>query len=251
MNNLLLGKTILVTGASSGIGRAVAIYYSTQGCRLVIAGQSEIRLNDTMAQLNGAGHLLVSGDLSNINELKNVMDEVFHKVGQIDGVVHCAGIKKTLPLQALKEADFDDSFAINVKSAQFLVKFFRRKGKYNPEGSSFIFLSSVAATNGEPANSTYSATKAALEGMSKSLAIELARLKIRVNCIAPGVVETEMVTNFCKQLTVEQFDKLIDKHPLGLGQPEDIAHAAAFLSSDLSRWVTGTTLFVDGGYSAQ
>jgi NAD(P)-dependent dehydrogenase (short-subunit alcohol dehydrogenase family) len=247
---MLKGKTILVTGASSGIGRAVALFFSTQGARLVITGRSKSRLGDTLSQLGGEGHFVISGDLSDTKELKGMMDNVFDMVGLLDGVVHCAGIKKTLPLQALKEIDFDDSFAINVKSAQFLIKFLRRKGKYNPDGSSVILLSSVAATNGEAANSTYSATKAAIEGLSRSLAVELARLNIRVNCISPGVIQTEMVEDFCRQLTKEQFDKLIEKHPLGLGKPENVAHAAAFLASDLSGWITGTTLFVDGGYCA-
>jgi NAD(P)-dependent dehydrogenase (short-subunit alcohol dehydrogenase family) len=111
-------------------------------------------------------------------------------------------------------------------------------------------MSSVAATCGEPAISTYSASKAALQGLSRSLSVELARNNIRVNCIAPGHVTTEMSLEFSRQLTSEQYDIIVSKHPLGLGKPEDIASAAAFLVSDLSRWITGTTLYVDGGYSA-
>ncbi|MEY8198968.1 MAG: SDR family oxidoreductase, partial [Colwellia sp.] len=121
----------------------------------------------------------------------------------------------------------------------------------NKSGTSLVFITSVAAVCGEPAISTYSASKAALIGLSRSLASELSRNNIRVNCIAPGHVETEMAMEFSKQLTEEQLKSIEDKHPLGLGRPEDVAHAAAFLVSDLSRWVTGTTLFVDGGYSAQ
>lgn len=251
MNNMLSGKTVLVTGASSGIGRAVAQFFSVQGSRVIIAGRSISRLNDTLSTLTGDGHFYVSGDLSDTDELKRIMNDVFEVGGTLDGVVHCAGIQKTLPLQALKEADFDDLFNVNVKSAQFIAKFLRRKGRYNKDGTSLTFITSVAATCGEPAISTYSASKAALIGLCKSLSSELARNNIRVNCIAPGHVETEMALEFSKQLTTEQHVIIEGKHPLGLGKPEDVAHAAAFLSSDLSRWITGTTLFVDGGYSAQ
>lgn len=126
---MLSGKTILVTGASSGIGRAVAQFYSVQGSRVIIAGRSISRLKETLATLAGDGHSYVSGDLSDIDELKRMMDDVFEQTGALDGVVHCAGIQKTLPLQALKEADFDDLFNVNVKSAQFIAKFLRRKGR--------------------------------------------------------------------------------------------------------------------------
>ena len=251
LNNMLVGKTILVTGASSGIGRAVAFFFSTQGARVIISGRSTSRLNETLSILIGEGHFYVTGDLSKPDELKVLMDDVFDRAGTIDSIVHCAGIQKTLPLQALKEGDFDDIFSTNVKSAQFIAKYLRRKGRYNNNGTSLIFITSVAAFCGEPAISTYSASKAALIGLSKSLAAELSRNNIRVNCIAPGQVETEMTLKFSKQLTIEQQDSIKSKHLLGLGKPKDIAHAAAFLASDLSRWITGTTLFVDGGYSAQ
>jgi NAD(P)-dependent dehydrogenase (short-subunit alcohol dehydrogenase family) len=159
-------------------------------------------------------------------------------------------VQRTLPLKVLKEDNFDEIFNANVKSAQFLAKSISKKGRFNPEGLSLIFLSSVAAICGEPAISTYSASKAALQGLSKSLALELARLNIRVNCIAPGVVKTEMAEGLFEKLTPEQYAFIDEKHPLGLGIPEDVAHAAAFLLSDMSRWITGTTLYVDGGYSA-
>lgn len=250
MDNMLLSKTILVTGASSGIGRAVAQFFSAQGSRVIIAGRSIARLKDTLSTLTGDGHFYVSGDLSDTDELKRIMDDVFEQAGALDAIVHCAGIQKTLPLQALKEADFDELFNINVKSAQFIAKFLRRKGRYNKDGTSLVFITSVAANCGEPAISTYSASKAALIGLCKSLSSELSRNNIRVNCIAPGHVETEMAHEFSKQLTTEQHAVIAGRHPLGLGKAEDVAHAAGFLSSDLSRWITGTTLFVDGGYSA-
>ena len=153
-------------------------------------------------------------------------------------------------MKVLKEVSFDEVFNANVKSAQFLAKSVNRKGRFNSSGSSFVFLSSVAAVCGEPANSVYAASKDALQGLSRSLALELARLNVRVNCIAPGLIKTEMVKKFGELLTNEQNMTIANKHPLGLGTPDDVAYAAAFLISDMSRWVTGTTLYVDGGYSA-
>lgn len=251
ITNMLKDKTILVTGASSGIGRTVAQYFSTQGAKLVITGRNQDRLDHTLESLFGTSHYALSADLCTESDIQHFMDQVFAVAGPLDGLVHCAGIMKTLPLQALKEKDFDECFNINVKSAQFLTKNFRKRNRFNSNKSSVVFLSSVAASCGEPANTTYAASKAALEGLSKSLAMELAKYNIRVNCLAPGLVETEMMKEFSKQLTDEQLAKIVNKHPLGLGKPEDVAYAAAFLSSDLSKWITGTTLFVDGGYCAQ
>jgi NAD(P)-dependent dehydrogenase (short-subunit alcohol dehydrogenase family) len=250
IDNMLANKTILVTGASSGIGRAVSEYFSSQGARLVISGRDHERLEQTSSSLVGEGHYAICADLRTEQDISCFMDQIFEDVGSLDALVHCAGIMKTLPLQALKEKDFDDCFNTNVKSAQFLVKNFRKRNRYK-DNSSVVLLSSVAATCGEPANTTYAASKAALEGLSKSLAIELAKQNIRVNCLAPGLVKTEMMLGFAKQLTKEQLEKIENKHPLGLGLPEDVAYAAGFLCSDLSKWITGTTLFVDGGYSAQ
>lgn len=249
-SNLLEDKTVLITGGSSGIGRSIAQIFSEQGARVVLTGRNQQRLEDTRLSLSGSEHLVITCDLAYVNDIEILMKNCCDAVGPLDAVVHCAGIQKTLPLQAVKESDFDDIFVTNVKSAQFIAKSFRKKGRFNKNGASLIFLSSVAAVCGEPAISTYSASKAALQGLSKSLASELARNNIRVNCLAPGHVETEMSIQFSKQLTVEQNNRIQDLHPLGLGKPEDVANASLFLASDLSRWITGTTLFVDGGYSA-
>ncbi|MEQ4732333.1 SDR family NAD(P)-dependent oxidoreductase [Providencia rettgeri] len=249
ITNLLQNKKILITGASSGIGRAIAEYFSTQDAQVVITGRNELRLNETFQQLMGEGHHQIITDITNPDNIQNLLKSTVQLVGPLDGVVHCAGIQKTLPLQALKEEQFDEIFSTNVKSAQFITKELRRKGSYN-EGCSLVYLSSVAGVCGEPAITTYSASKSALMGLAKSAAIELARNKIRVNCIAPGHVQTEMSNNFAKQLTQQQLINIHEKHPLGLGKAEDVAYAAAYLVSDLAKWVTGTTLFVDGGYSA-
>lgn len=248
--NLLKDKVILITGASSGIGKQTAIFFSQQGAKVIITGRNQNRLSDTLSQLQGDKHFSLCSNLGSADDVEQFIKSVTTQIGPLDGVVHCAGVQRTLPLKVLKEDHFDEIFNANVKSAQFLAKSISKKGRFNPEGLSLIFLSSVAAICGEPAISTYSASKAALQGLSKSLALELARLNIRVNCIAPGVVKTEMAEGLFDKLTPEQYAFIDEKHPLGLGIPEDVAHAAAFLVSDMSRWITGTTLYVDGGYSA-
>ncbi|HBF45940.1 MAG TPA: short-chain dehydrogenase, partial [Shewanella frigidimarina] len=136
MNNILKGKVILITGASSGIGRAMAQFFSKQGAQLVITGRNEVRLTETLNSLTSNNHQSLIADLDSVEGIEGLMDNVFNSVGVLDGLVHCAGIQKTLPLQALKEEQYDAIFSTNVKSAQFLTKFFRRKGRYNPEGSS-------------------------------------------------------------------------------------------------------------------
>ncbi|MGF1747125.1 SDR family NAD(P)-dependent oxidoreductase [Vibrio cionasavignyae] len=251
MNSILKNKTVMITGASSGIGRATAQIFSEQGARVIAVGRSKIRLAQTVESLYGDSHISFECELSEPNSVESMFKEVCAVVGELDAVVHCAGIQKTLPLQALKEIDFDQVFDTNVKSAQFIAKSYRKRNRHNNQGSSLIYLSSVAAVCGEPAISTYSASKAALQGLSKSIASELARNKIRVNCIAPGVVKTEMAEQLFSQLTMEQYEVIKNKHMIGLGTPEDVANAALYLASDLSKWVTGTTLYVDGGYSAQ
>lgn len=250
IENLLKDKVVLITGASSGIGKQTAIFFSQQGAKVIITGRNQDRLTETFNNLQGDNHFSLCANLDSPDDIEQLIKSAVSEMGLLDGVVHCAGVQKTLPIKVLKENHFDEIFNANVKSAQFLAKSISRKGRFNPQGLSLIFLSSVAAVCGEPAISTYAASKAALQGLSKSLALELARLKVRVNCIAPGHVQTEMAKEFSQQLTSEQYMAIADKHPLGLGTPKDVAYAAAFLISDMSRWVTGTTLYVDGGYSA-
>lgn len=250
IENLLKDKVVLITGASSGIGKQTAIFFSQQGAKVIVTGRNQQRLTETFNDLKGNKHFSLCANLDSPDDIERLIKSAVSEMGPLDGVVHCAGVQKTLPVKMLKENHFDEIFNANVKSAQFIAKSISRKGRFNPQGLSLIFLSSVAAICGEPAISTYAASKAALQGLSKSLALELARLKVRVNCIAPGVVKTEMAEGLFDKLTPEQYAAIDEKHPLGLGTPEDVAYAAAFLTSDMSRWVTGTTLYVDGGYSA-
>jgi len=242
-------KKFFITGASSGIGRELAIFLSKLGAFVCISGRDKNRLKKTFEMLSGKEHKWYSSDLSTSGNVSELMKNVYSDFGQLDGLIHCAGVQHTLPIQMISEDTFDKIFRINTLSAFLLSKEFRKKGRYNPDGSSIVFLSSAAAISGESGISEYSASKLALVGISRSLASELSRQKIRVNCIAPGVVKTEMTNKFLNSLTPEQFSQIEGRHLLGLGEVNDVLGSIAFLLSDSAKWITGINLSVDGGYT--
>jgi len=248
-NNTFYNKKFLITGASSGIGKELAIFLSKLGATLIITARDKARLDKTFNLLNGKVHSQFSADISIPSEISDLMNNVYSEYGQLDGLVHCAGVQHTIPVQMISEESYDKLFNINTKSALFLSKAFRKKGRYNPNGSSVVFLSSAAALSGEAGISEYSASKLALQGLARSLASELSKQKIRVNCLAPGVVKTEMTENFLNALTPEQFLKIENRHLLGIGETEDVIGPIVFLLSDYAKWITGVNLSVDGGYT--
>jgi NAD(P)-dependent dehydrogenase (short-subunit alcohol dehydrogenase family) len=255
----LTGKTVLVTGASYGIGLATAVYLSRLGARIVLVGRRRETLEETQQRLqpiqtdSGEGiqnHVIATCDLSQTAEISNWMKSLSGENGALDGVVHCAGMHYLSPLQMLDLEKIDALMRVNYLAALMLTKGFRAPG-VGKRPASIVWLSSVMGRVGQSAVAAYSGSKGALEAACRSVALELAREQIRVNCIAPG--HTELGTTQRKQLrmTPEQYQHMIDMHPLGAGQPDDVAAAVAFLLSDSARWITGTTLVVDGGYSAR
>lgn len=245
----LSDRTILVTGASSGIGRQTSILLSQLGARLVLVARSTERLKETAEQLESSAHRLEPFDLTAIDDISPWFKRITAEVGSLSGLVHCAGMHSARPLRILSSRNIEQVMCINVNAAISLVKAFHQKGAYTP-ASSIVFISSVMGLVGEPGVAAYAASKGALVALSKSLAMELARDGIRVNCVAPAAVKTEMTEKMEQSLAPEQFTAIEAMHPLGIGTPLDVAYAIAFLLADTGRWITGTTLVVDGGYTA-
>lgn len=231
----LTNKRILVTGASSGLGRQAAISSAARGAQVIITGRDKKRLAETYEALEGDGHQMLEGDLTD-SEFRNQLCLFTQK---IDGLLHCAGKQKLCPVRQLNESLMNDIYNINFLAPVMLTQNFLQKGNIST-GGSIIFLLSTAAHIGTAGVSPYSSMKAGLIGMIKCLALEVAKRKIRVNGISPSAVETPI-------WDAAHLENQRLRHPLGLGQPEDIANAAIYLLSDESRWITGTSLVMNGG----
>ena len=254
MNNpfTLQNKTILITGASSGIGRECAVLCSQMGASIIAVGRNSERLNETLDMLDSSlTHTALQLDLNETEAVDREMKTLESGDVQIQGVIHSAGISTTLPLRMISPDKLQPYFDTNVSSAIYLTKWVTRKKLVPETGSSIVFLSSVMGSVGEAGKTIYSMSKGAILAASRSMAVELASKNIRVNCISPGVVETPMTDSAVYSRNEEARNKIEALHPLGLGKPEDVANAAIYLLSDAAKWVTGTNLFVDGGYTAR
>ncbi len=246
----LKNKNIIITGASSGIGRQCAITFSQLGANVILIARNKERLEDTYSKLDKGNHLIIPQDITEYNKLEEVINIAVYKVGKISGFVHSAGIEMTLPLSSMTSSCYENMFGINVISGFELARIISKKKYLDKNGASFVFISSVMGILGQAGKIGYCSSKGALISGAKAMALELAKNNIRVNCILPGVVETEMSSKMFENLPEESKKSIIDMHPLGLGRPEDIAYACTYLLSDFAKWVTGTNLIVDGGYSA-
>jgi NAD(P)-dependent dehydrogenase (short-subunit alcohol dehydrogenase family) len=244
------GQTVLVTGASSGIGRATAVLLSQLGARLVLVARNQERLGQTAAALEGSGHRSHSQDLSDLEALPSWFGRVVEFAGPLAGLVHCAGVTSILPLRSVTASHMDQILRVNFQAAAILTREFARK-RMHQDRASAVLVASIAGLVGVAGRSVYGASKGALIAFARSAALELARSDVRLNCVAPAYVRTEMTKADLAALTPEQAAGLAAAQPLGIGEPEDVAHAIAFLLSSASRWITGTVLAVDGGYTAQ
>lgn len=244
----LQGRSIVVTGASSGIGRDTCILLSELGATVVLVGRSQERLIETQKKMSGNGHRIEIFDLMKVDKIPIWIKELSNEEGSFDGIVHSAGIESLRPLQLITSNTFKEIMTINVNAALALTKAFRQK-HVNRAGGSVVYISSVAGLIGQVGHSEYCASKSALIGICRSLSLELAKDNIRVNCIAPGLVETELIEKAKKTLSQDQLKTIAEYQPLGIGTPRDVSNAVAFLVADTGRWITGTTLVVDGGYT--
>ncbi len=246
----LEGKNIIVTGASSGIGRQCAIDCSRMGARVAIIGRNKQRLDATLAEMHGDKHLSICADLTKFDELPDMVAHISDSLGKLDGVVNCAGISATLPLKLMPSAKLDEFFRTNVYSALELTREACKVKHFN-SGGSVVFISSVMGLVGESGKSLYSMTKGALISATRALACEFAKRQLRFNCVSPGAILTPINENLPHMADPERRKLLEDKHLLGLGRVEDISSACIYLLSDAARWVTGQNLIVDGGYTAR
>lgn len=239
----LVGKTILITGASSGIGRATAIECSKLGATCIITGRNEERLNETLAQMVGDGHQMIVADIST----QEGIDSLVKQSPAIDGLVNNAGIAKEKPIKFYKQEDLEYIYQTNAFAPMLIVKSLLKKKQIN-EGGSIVFVSSVAAFSSTLGNGIYGSSKAALMAYMHYCARELGVKNIRANSIHPGMVETPLIRGGA--FSEADLEKDMARYPLGrYGKPEEIAHAIIYLLSDGSAWVTGTSLTIDGGFS--
>ena len=237
----LAGKTVLVTGASSGIGRVTAIECSRLGAIVLITGRNEQRLAETLGMLEGEGHSLIQADLTKAEDIHALLSSL----PQIDGFVCNAGISKQQPIQSFDEGTLRELLEINTVACFSLTKAIISARKMNRDGS-MVFVSSMAARLMQPGNAMYAASKAAIESFSRSCAIEFAPMGIRSNAILPSMVETPLVKNAPVPSEVIERDRLrflLKRY----GRPEEIAWAVIYLLSDASSWTTGSSMIVDGG----
>ena len=247
----LEGKTILVTGASSGIGQQVAITCSQMGAKVALIGRNVERLEETRSQMSGEGHVVISYDLTDLEHQKELVVDIVANMGVIDGLVNCAGISTTMPFKLMTPDKLEEFFKTNVYATIELTRQVLNIKNVNKKGASVIFFASVMGCVGENAKSLYSLTKGALISGCRSLAIEYAPKKIRINVVSPGVVETAINRNQPYLADPARRKYTESLHPLGIGTTEDIANACVYLLSDSSRWMTGQNLVVDGGYSSK
>ena len=240
----LAGKTILVTGASSGIGRQTALSCSRMGASVIVTGRDSGRLQETFNQLSGDNNVQITADLT----LADDMDRLLSSLPPLDGAVLCAGNSTTLPLQFGTREKFDDMFEVNFFAPVELLRLLYKK-KLLQKGASVVLIASIGGTHSfMPGNGVYGASKAALNSVMKYAAREYSARRIRVNSICPGMVDTPLIHR--GTITEEQLAEDAKRYPLGrYGRPDDIANGAIYLLSDASSWLTGHDLIIDGGFS--
>lgn len=247
----LKDKNILITGASSGIGRSCSVECSKSGASLILIARNEEELQKTVSMLAPETKVeTIIADIAQCENLEELIAQKVSEMGKISGFIHCAGVEKTLPLKKHTPQLYHDIFAVNVIAGFEIAKILSLK-KYKTETSSFVFISSVAGMVGEIGKAAYSASKGAVISGARSMAMELSRSNVRVNSISPAMVNTPILEKMFENIGEEAAEEILKKHPLGIGKPEDVANACIFLLSDAARWITGSNLVVDGGYSAQ
>lgn len=245
MNNpfSLEGKTILVTGASSGIGKATAIACSRAGACVVLTARNEARLQETCALLEGAGHLIIPAEQCEQEDLNRLVDAL----PELDGAFLCAGVSDTTPVKYMTSEAIQRVLSINLEAPMLLTQRLLLKKKIR-KGASLVYMSSMGAEQVTPGLGIYAASKNGINAFMRAVAAEQANRKVRANAVMAGMVKTELIESL-SQLTEEDIKRDEAKYPLGYGTPEDVANAVIYLLSEASRWMTGSVIRLDGGSS--
>lgn len=245
------GRWVVVSGASSGIGRAIAVELVKRGARAALVGRREAELAET-ARLCGdpSSTAIVPLDLTSTAEVPTAVANLVARVGRLYGFCHCAGVVQTLPLSATTPDRLQAMLNVNLVAGFELARAITRRDAIDAAGGSLLWIASIYAHVGAPGQVGYCATKGAITAAVRALALELAPRKIRVNSISPGLVMTAMTEAARARMSAEQWKRMTDMHPLGVGAPEDVARAAAFMLDPQNRWLTGADLLLDGGYTS-
>jgi NAD(P)-dependent dehydrogenase (short-subunit alcohol dehydrogenase family) len=237
----LSGKNILITGASSGLGKDAALLLAECGGGLILTGRDEKRLNDTFNALNGKGHKKIIADIT----IENELTELVNQIDELDSFVFSAGITGYLPAKFMNQKHIDDFFKINFNAPVMLTQKLLAKRKIK-KGASLVYISSIATKYPYFGGSMYISSKMALEGYCKTLAVELGNDGTRVNCVSPAMVKTKMLEKASDVVSKESIESFKKLHPLGFGEPRDVSSAIMFLISDASKWITGQNLILGG-----
>lgn len=243
----LEGKTVLVTGASSGIGRQCAIDCYKMGAKVIAIGRNQERLDSVVAEMEVNG-VCYSYDLANLEGIKNLIATIVEVHGKLDGFIHAAGIEITNPVKLSKPEEYESLFQVNCISAFEIVKNLCGIKTFN-KGGSIVLISSISGVIARKGLSAYAASKGALMSASRVMALEMAPREVRVNTISPGTILTPMMQKALNEMNEDDRAKRIEGFPLGLGKTTDISNACIYLLSDASRWVTGQNIIVDGGFT--